>query len=88
MHYDNFAMSSEAWASMTTEFPNIKVMRFPEPVLAAMKKATDEVLGEYAAKDPFFKEVLDSQMAFMKKARAWTKMSEQYYLEESEKVVK
>jgi len=88
MHYENFAMSAEAWSTMKTEFPNIKVMTFPEPVLQAMKKATDEVLSEYAAKDPFFKEVLDSQMAFMKKARQWTKMSEQYYLQESEKVVK
>jgi len=88
MHYENFAMSADAWASMKTEFPNIKVMTFPEPVLAAMKKASDEVLGEYAAKDPFFKEVLDSQMAFMKKARQWTNMSELYYLQESAKVVK
>jgi TRAP-type mannitol/chloroaromatic compound transport system substrate-binding protein len=88
MHYENFAMSAEAWATMKTEFPNIKVVTFPEPVFQAMKKATDEVLGEYAAKDPLFKEVLDSQMAFMKKAREWTKISEQYYLQESEKVVK
>ena len=88
MHYENFAMSADAWASMKTEFPNIKVMTFPEPVLAAMKKASDEVLGEYAAKDPFFKEVLDSQMTFMKKARQWTNMSELYYLQESAKVVK
>ena len=88
MHYENFAMSADAWAAMTTEFPNVKVMTFPEPVLQAMKKASDEVLADYAAKDPFFKEVLDSQNTFMKKARAWTKMSEQYYLQESEKVVK
>ena len=88
MYFENFAMSADAWATMKTEFPNIKVMTFPEPVLQAMKKATDEVLGEYAAKDPFFKEVLDSQQSFMKKGREWTKMSEQYYLQESEKVVK
>ena len=46
------------------------------------------MLGEYAAKDPLFKEVLDSQRAFMQTAREWTKMSEQYYLQESEKVNK
>jgi TRAP-type mannitol/chloroaromatic compound transport system substrate-binding protein len=63
-------------------------MTFPEPVLLAMKKATDEVLNDYAAKDPLFKEVLDSQINFMKKAREWTKMSELYYLQQSEKVNK
>ena len=44
--------------------------------------------SDYAAKDPFFKEVLESQQSFMKKGREWTKMSEQYYLQESEKVNK
>jgi len=88
MHYENFSMSADAWASMKTEFPNIKVMTFPEPVLAAMKKASDEVHNDYAAKDPLFKEVFDSQNAFMKKAREWTKISELYYLQESAKVVK
>jgi TRAP-type mannitol/chloroaromatic compound transport system substrate-binding protein len=86
MHYENFAMSADAWASIKTEYPNIKVMTFPDPVLAAMKQATDEVLDGYAAQDPFFKKVLDSQRAYMKKAREWTKMSEQYYLEQSAKV--
>ena len=39
-------MSATAWATMKTEFPNIKVMIFPEAVLQAMKKANDEVLGD------------------------------------------
>ncbi len=88
MFFDNFAQSAAAWSTMKTEFPNIKVMTFPEPVLQAMKKATDEVLGGYAAKDPFFKEVLQSQQDFMKKAREWTKISEFKYLQESEKINK
>jgi TRAP-type mannitol/chloroaromatic compound transport system substrate-binding protein len=87
MYFDHFAMSARAWTKMKTEYPGIKVMTFPEPVLAAMKKATDEVLAEYAAKDSLFKEVLESQRAFMRSAREWTKMSEQYYLQQSEQVV-
>ena len=88
MLYENFAMNATAWSTMKIEYPNIKVMTFPEPVLQAMKQATDEVLAEYAAKDPFFKEVIESQQQFMKKGREWTRMSEQYYLQESEKVYK
>jgi len=87
MVFENFALNTEAWATMKTEYPGIKIMTFPEPVLKAMKKATDEVLNEYAAKDPFFKQVLESQLGYMKKAREWTRMSEKYYLQESEKVV-
>ncbi len=86
MYFDNFAMSAKAWAQMKTEYPNIKVMTFPQPVLAAMKQATDEVLNGYAAKDPLFKEVLESQRAFMQSARQWTRMSELYYLQQSEQV--
>ena len=37
--------------------------------------------------NPEFKEVLDSQRAFLKSARQWTRMSEQYYLEQAEKVM-
>ena len=36
-------------------------MKFPEPVLKAMKKATDEVLAGYAAENAEFKEVYESR---------------------------
>ena len=86
MYFDNFAQSAKAWGAMKTQFSDIRVMTFPEPVLAAMKKATDEVLDGYAAKNPLFKEVLESQRTFQRSAREWTRMSEQYYLQQAEKV--
>lgn len=42
----------------------VNVARFPEPVLAALKKATDEVLAEQSAADPLFKKALDSYRAY------------------------
>lgn len=42
----------------------VKVSRFPEPVLAALRKAADEVFSEAAAKDPMFKKVIDSYRAY------------------------
>jgi len=71
---------------MKTDFPEIKVKTFPLPVLKAMKKATDEFLDGYAAKDPQFREILESQRAFMKKAREWTIISEYNYLKTSMEV--
>jgi TRAP-type mannitol/chloroaromatic compound transport system substrate-binding protein len=88
MLFEGTHLNNQAWSAMKTEFPNIKVMTFPEPVLQAMKKATDEVLDEYAAKDPFFKKVLDSQRNYLKQAREWTRVSDLYYLQEWEKVNK
>ena len=86
MYSDNFNQSAVAWQKMKKEYPNIKVMIFPQEVLKAMKKATDDVMEGYAAKDAEFKEIYDSQKAYIKKARQWTKMSTQYYLQTSEMV--
>jgi TRAP-type mannitol/chloroaromatic compound transport system substrate-binding protein len=80
MYYENFAESADAWDKMKAEYPDIKVKTFPPPVLKAMKKATDEVLENYAAEDPLFKEILASQRAFLHKARQWTVISDYNYL--------
>ena len=81
MYYENFAESANAWAKMKTDYPDIKVKTFPLPVLKAMKKATDDLLNSYAAKDPQFKEILESERKFMKKARPWSIISEYKYLQ-------
>jgi TRAP-type mannitol/chloroaromatic compound transport system substrate-binding protein len=83
MYIQNYHMSSEAWATMLTEFPNIKVKTFPKPVMDAMKKANDELLTELKAESPLLKETLDSQAAYQKKAREWTKMSDYLYLKDN-----
>jgi len=86
MYSENFAMSAEAWTKMKTDFPNIQVKTFPESVLKAMKKATDEVMNDYAAQNADFKAVYESQKAFMAQAREWTKMSDYYYVQTCEMV--
>ncbi|QKF65682.1 TRAP transporter, substrate binding protein, DctP family [Arcobacter venerupis] len=83
MYIQNYHMSSEAWATMLTEFPNIKVKTFPKPVMDAMKKANDELLTELKTESPLLKEILDSQAAYQKKAREWTKMSDYLYLKDN-----
>jgi len=86
MYYENFYASVQAWDKMTKEYPNIKVKTFPKPVLKAMKKATDEVFEKYASKNKLFREIYDNQQAFMKKARAWSKMGEYNYIKTCESV--
>ncbi|THB74172.1 MAG: ABC transporter substrate-binding protein [Desulfobulbaceae bacterium] len=86
MYSENFDASATAWAQMKTEFPNIKVMTFPPEVLKAMKAASVEAYEAYAADNPAFKEVYESQKAYMAMAREWTKMSDYYYIQTSEMV--
>ena len=86
MFSDNFDASAKAWVEMKTEFPNITVKTFPDDVLKAMKKANDEIMDNYAKENAEFKAVYDSQKAYMGMARAWTKMSDYYYMKTLEVV--
>jgi TRAP-type mannitol/chloroaromatic compound transport system substrate-binding protein len=86
MFIENFADSVTAWQKMKKEYPGIKVKTFPVPVLKAMKKATDEIMNEYASKNALFKEIWTDYQAYQKKARVWTMMSEYYYLKASKEV--
>ncbi|CZE47980.1 TRAP transporter substrate-binding protein [Campylobacter geochelonis] len=76
-----FYENAVIWDEMKEKYPNVQVKSFPPEVMAALKKATNEILEEEAAKNPMFKEVLESQRAFLKKARAWTMISDFAYLE-------
>ncbi len=86
MYTENFADSAEAWAKMKKEMPDIQVKTFPKPVLEALKKASDEVYSEYASKNPKFKEIWKDYKAYMKKARAWSMMSQYDYLKTSKEL--
>jgi len=81
----SFFDNAEYWAKMKAEYPDIEVRSFPQDVMDALRKASDEILDEEAAKDPLFKEILDSQRAFLAKAREWTKISEFSYIQKTTK---
>ncbi|MDP2572897.1 TRAP transporter substrate-binding protein [Vibrio penaeicida] len=72
--------NANSWATMKSEYPDIKVRDFPPSVLKAMRSATDELLQEQANKDTLAKEIIQSQAEYLKKARAWTDISLKAYL--------
>ena len=49
----------------------------------AFHKATNLVYDREAARNPLFKEVLDSQRAYIKMARKWTEISDYAYLKDN-----
>nr|WP_148216710.1 TRAP transporter substrate-binding protein DctP [Arcobacter nitrofigilis] len=83
MYIQNYDMSATAWEKMKKDYPNIKVETFPKPVMDAMKKANQELRKEMVVGHPLLKEVLDSQEAYQKKVREWTKMSDYLYLKDN-----
>ena len=84
MYAHSYHESAVNWDSMKADYPNIQVKSFPNEVLQAMKDVNDVLIAEYAAADPLAKEIIDSQAAYLKKARAWTKISDQSYYETME----
>lgn len=80
MYIQSYHESSENMAVLDTEYPNVKIKTFPADVMAAIEKANSELLAEKAKEDPQAKEILDSQAAYLKKARRWTDISDKAYL--------
>ncbi len=81
MYIESYHASAENWATMKTEYPNIKVKSFPKSVIDAMKKANQELLDERAATDPVAKKIIESQANYMNKSRVWTEISDKAYLD-------
>jgi len=80
MYIQSYHLSGVNWDTMKSEYPNIKVKTFPKEVMDAMRKANAELLAERSAADPVAKEIIDSQAAYMKKARVWSEISDNAYL--------
>ncbi len=85
--YDMYARSyhdsAVNWASIEEEYPEVKIRTFSPEIIAEMKRINQELLAESAASDPMFKEILDSQTAYMKMARKWTEISDYAYLKDN-----
>lgn len=80
MYAQNYDMNGSAWEKMKSEYPNIQVKTFSKEIMDAMKKANAELRDELSKKSPLLKEVLENQDAYLKKIRAWSKMSDYLYL--------
>jgi TRAP-type mannitol/chloroaromatic compound transport system substrate-binding protein len=81
MYAQSMHESGTSWFSMLKEYPNIKVMTFPEPVMTAIRQANDALVAEAAATDEFSRRVLQSQQAYLQLVRPWTEMSDKAYLD-------
>lgn len=72
--------SAVNWATIQKDYPNIQVKSFPAPVMDALKAANTKLIGELKAKGGLTAEIIEHQEAYLKKARAWTEISDQAYL--------
>jgi TRAP-type mannitol/chloroaromatic compound transport system substrate-binding protein len=81
MYSQSYHESAKNWATMTKDYPNLKVRTFPDDVLQAMRKANQEIIDEKSAADPLAREIIESQAAYLKMSRKWTEISDKAYLD-------
>lgn len=81
MYIQNYHMSANAWSSMKEKYPNIKVKTFPDEVFEAMKSSYNDLVNGYKKDNALFKEIMESQEAYIEKSRSWTHISDYLYLQ-------
>jgi TRAP-type mannitol/chloroaromatic compound transport system substrate-binding protein len=70
------ATNNQALEALVNEH-GVEVRPFPPEVLAELKRLSDEVMQEQAAKDEQFSKIFASVKAFEKQVQAYHKISEQ-----------
>lgn len=58
------------------EQAGVKIVRFPDDVLAALKKEAQQVMKEEAVKDPLFKEAYESLTAYVRRVGRWSDLQQ------------
>jgi len=72
--------SGKNLAKINKSYPDIKIKTFPSDVMQALRAKNQQLLAEFAKQDSLTKEIIESQRAYQKQVRAWTKISDQAYL--------
>ena len=81
MYSQSMHASGENLAKIKKEYPNVKMLSFPNSVMNKIKSTNDELLLEFAAKDPLTAEIMNSMNEYKDKIRAWTNLSDKAYLD-------
>ncbi len=69
------ARNAEALETLVTKH-EVKLQRFPDPVLTALGQRAGETLAALAATDPLIRKVSESFLAFRKSALRWSRLGE------------
>lgn len=83
MYTRSYHDSAVNWALIRKEYPHIKIRTFPKDVIARMKEENRKLIAEKSKDNPEFKAIMDSQAAYMKNAREWSRISDYSYLKDN-----
>lgn len=81
-----FYKNAMLWDEMKKKYQDVRVRSFSPEIMRALRQATDEILAEQSEKNPDFKEIWESQKAFLAKARAYSSAADFAYIEKTSAV--
>lgn len=81
MSTSSFAANADNWQTISKNYPNVQVKRFPNEVITALKAANKELVEQEKARSEIAKRILESRESYLSKARAWTNIGEKLYLD-------
>lgn len=81
MSTSSFAANAENWQTISKNYPNVQVKRFPNEVITALKAANKDLVEQEKARSEIAKRILESRESYLSKARAWTNIGEKLYLD-------
>lgn len=76
-----FAENADKWSTISERYPNVQVKEFPPAVMAALRQSNDKLIAAEMARSDIAKRTIESRRDYLKKARAWTKIGTQAYLQ-------
>ncbi|MGH1541924.1 MAG: TRAP transporter substrate-binding protein [Arenicella sp.] len=81
MYIQSYHVNINNLKKMRADYPNIKIRSFPSSVIRELRKQADWQLAELAEfGSPLTKDILESLRSYRDKARVWTRISDQAYL--------
>lgn len=79
MYHDN----AFNFDTINKDYPEVQIKSFSPAIIAAMKEINNQLLEKMAEEDPQFKEILESQRAYLAKSRPWSLVSDYAYLRDN-----
>ncbi len=81
MTTSTFAANADNWQTISAQYPNVQVKQFPAEVMAALKQSNSDLIEKEKARSAIAKRIIESREEYLKKARTWTSIGDQLYLE-------
>ena len=75
--------NADKLAALSSEYPEVAIKTFPAEIFSALREANAKLLEKNATDNPTFREILTSQQEYLKKARAWSKISDYSFIDVS-----